>query len=197
MIEINMMLVLSIYMECTASLFFLIRMGDQNGLETTFSQGARDETGHWDQATSSPGSLSLCSWVSCPECHRVLTTRLDSFFGTDIVTPVTLSLVKMFSNLHERKEGYLSRILCSGGYTGIKTHPWGFKSPRRSRVSGYIWKQVKRDEPVVFDLWSASSSLTHSPRKVSACLAPILVCLWGSRLPSSMEWAQRLIQDQL
>lgn len=46
MIEINMMLVLSIYMECTASLFFLIRMGDQNGLETTFSEGARDETGH-------------------------------------------------------------------------------------------------------------------------------------------------------
>ena len=81
-----------------------------------------------------------------------MTTRLDSFFGTDIVTPVTLSLVKMLSNLHERKEGYLSRILCSGGYTGIKTHPWGFKSPRRSRVSGYIWKQVKRDEPVVFDL---------------------------------------------
>ena len=32
-----------------------------------------------------------------------------------------------------------------------KNSSLGFR-PRRSRVSGYIWKQVKRDEPVVFDL---------------------------------------------
>lgn len=72
--------------------------------------------------------------------------------GRDVVSPVTLSLVKVLCSLHEGKEGYLSRILCSGGYTGMKTPPWGFKGPNRSRVSGYTWKQVKRDEPVVFDL---------------------------------------------
>ena len=115
--------------------------------------------------------------------------------GRDI-SPVTLSLVKVLSSLHEGEEGYLSRILCSGGYTGVKTGPWGFKGPGRSRVSRYTWKQAKRDESVVFDLWSAYS-LTPSLRKVSACLPPFLVCLWGSRLPSSTEGAQRLIQDQL
>lgn len=49
------------------------------------------------------------------------------------VSPVTLSLVKVLSSLHEGEEGYLPRILCSGGYTGTETVPWGFKGPRRSR----------------------------------------------------------------
>lgn len=51
----------------------------------------------------------------------------------DIVSPVTLSLVKVLSSLHEGKEGYLSRILCSGGYTGMKTRPWGFLGPKQEQ----------------------------------------------------------------